>query len=86
MDNLQGKIISGIQQCEDQDIPYRAYVVQDNGADEIQIIDQDSLSDWFRSGQLSAYWIDRAEVVSVCGCPDVSLTHCLDVISSKIMY
>lgn len=85
MENLQGKIIRGIQQCEDQDVPYLTYVLQDRGGNEIQIIDQDNFSDWFRNGWLQAYWIERSEVVSVECDPGIDLWNCIKKISGKII-
>lgn len=66
MQKLQGKIITGLQHCEDQDVIYRAYVVRDVNDEEIEILDQEHLRDWIREGgHLEMYTVDREEVVSV---------------------
>lgn len=66
MQKLQGKIITGLQHCEDQDVIYRAYVMRDVNDEEIEILDQEHLQEWLRNGgNLEMFTIEREEVISV---------------------
>ena len=64
METLRGKIITGVQQCEDGKVPYKAYVV-DETETEMEILDPDQIEEWFRNGCLTTYWVDRDDFVSV---------------------
>ena len=68
MQKLQGKIITGLQHCEDQDVIYRAYVMRDVNDEEIEILDQEHLQEWLRNGgNLEMFTIEREEVIANFG-------------------
>ena len=83
METLRGKIITGVQQCEDRKVQYKAYVV-DETETEIEILDQDGIEEWFRNGCLTTYWVDRDELVSVDGELSVDLKKVLEEIREKL--
>ncbi len=83
METLRGKIITGIQQCEDQKIKYKAYVV-DEIETEMEILDQDQIEEWFRNGYMTTYWVDRDEFVSVDGELSVDMKRVLEEVREKV--
>jgi len=75
MKKLQGKIIKGLQQCEDIDIVYKAYVMRDLGK-EIEILDHENLDEWLRcGGHLQTFCVDRTEVVDIIGRFDMDMIN-----------
>lgn len=83
METLRGKIITGVQQCEDQKVQYKAYVV-DETETEMEILDQDQIEEWFQNECLTTYWVDRDELVSVDGELSVDLKKVLEEIREKL--
>ena len=83
METLRGKIITGIQQCEDQKVLYKAYVV-DETESEMEVLDQDQIEEWFWNGCLTTYWVDRDEFVSVDGELSVDMKRVLEEVREKV--
>lgn len=83
METLRGKIITGVQQCEDQKVLYKAYVV-DETESEMEILDQDQIEEWFRNGYLTTYWVDKSEFLSVDGELSVDLKKALEEVREKL--
>lgn len=83
METLRGKIITGVQQCEDQEVQYKAYVV-DETETEMEILDQDQIEEWFQNGCLTTYWVDRDEFVRVDEELSVDLKKVLEEVREKL--
>ena len=76
MEQLQGHIFTGLQQCEDQDIIYKAYVMRDFG-DEIEILDHENLNDWLQhGGHIQTFCVDKTEVIAKGD------LYCLDIFAA----
>ena len=85
MQKLKGKIITGLQHCEDQDVLYKAYVVKDVCEQEIEILDEENLDEWLlHGGDLRIFSVDRNEVVKIVGNFEADLYDALTKLKNEM--